>query len=105
MWLNENPILQPNDSLTVPENCKNCIIGVIVAVDPDSDPIIYTVIEPGFTIDSTGTLKTKDPIDYETTKEIPVTIIAKDTNGAADTMTYSVKVTDVNEPVHVNDTT
>lgn len=103
--VNEDPILQPNDSLTVPENCKNCVVGIITATDPDNDPIIYEVIEPGFTIDSTGTLKTTDPIDYETTKEIPITIIAKDTNGAADTMTYIVKITDVNEPVHVQDTT
>lgn len=103
--VNEDPVLQPNDSLTVPENCKNCTIGIITAIDPDNDPIIYEVIESGFTIDSTGTLKITDPVDYEKTKEIPITVIAKDTNGAADTLAYIVKVTDINEPVHVQDTT
>ena len=103
--VNENPELQKNDSLTVPENCKNCIVGIITAIDPDDDPIKYEVKEPGFTIDSNGVLKLTDPLDYETTKEVPVTIIAKDPNGGADTATYIIKVTDINEPVHVKDTT
>ena len=103
--VNENPVLQQNDSLKVPENCKNCIVGIITATDPDGDTITYTVKEPGFTIDSTGVLKLTDPLDYETTKEVPITIIAKDPNGGSDTMTYVVKVTDINEPVHTKDTT
>ena len=103
--VNENPELQPNDSLKVPENCKNCIVGIITATDPDGDTITYTVKEPGFTIDSAGVLKLTDPLDYETTKQVPITIIAKDPNGGSDTMTYVVKVTDINEPVHTKDTT
>ena len=103
--VNENPVLQPNDSLKVPENCKNCIVGIITATDPDGDTITYTVKEPGFTIDSAGVLKLTDPLDYETTKEVPITIIAKDPNGGSDTLTYVVKVTDINEPVHTKDTT
>lgn len=103
--VNEPPVLQPNDSLSVEENCDTCTVGVITAIDPDIvDKIIYEVIEPGFTIDSTGTLKTTEPIDYETTKEIIVTIVAKDTSGASDTLKYTVKIDDVNEPVHVQDT-
>ena len=104
--VNEPPVLQPNDSLRVEENCDTCTVGIITAIDPDiDDKIIYEVIEPGFTIDSTGTLKTTEPIDYETTKEIIVTVIAKDTSGASDTLKYTVKIDDVNEPVHVKDTT
>lgn len=104
--INEPPVLQPNDSLRVEENCDTCTVGVITAIDPDiDDKIIYEVIESGFTIDSTGTLKTTEPIDYETTKEIIVTVIAKDTSGASDTLKYTVKIDDVNEPVHVKDTT
>ena len=103
--VNENPVLQENDSLKVPENCKNCIVGIITATDPDGDTITYTVKEPGFTIDSAGVLKLTDPLDYETTKQVPITIIAKDPNGGSDTMTYVVKVTDINEPVHTKDTT
>ncbi|MBQ2653576.1 MAG: cadherin repeat domain-containing protein [Methanobrevibacter sp.] len=103
--VNEPPVLQPNDSLTVPENCKSCIVGIITAVDPDSDKVIYEVKEPGFTIDSNGVLKLTDPLDYEKTPEVKITVIAKDSSGAADTATYVIKVTDINEPVHVQDTT
>jgi predicted RNA-binding protein with TRAM domain len=103
--VNEPPVLQPNDSLIVPENCKSCIVGIITAVDPDSDKVIYEVKEPGFTIDSNGVLKLTDPLDYEKTPEVKITVIAKDSSGAADTATYVIKVTDINEPVHVQDTT
>ena len=103
--VNENPVLQKNDSLTVPENCKNCIVGIITATDPDDDPITYTVKEPGFTIDSNGVLKLTDPLDYETTPTVKITVIAKDPHGGADTATYTIKVTDINEPVHTKDTT
>ena len=103
--VNEPPVLQPNDSLIVPENCKSCIVGIITAVDPDSDKVIYEVKEPGFTIDTNGVLKLTDPLDYEKTPEVKITVIAKDSSGAADTATYVIKVTDINEPVHVQDTT
>lgn len=103
--VNEDPKLQPNDTLTVPENCKSCIVGIITAIDPDNDTITYSVKEPGFTIDSSGVLKLTEPLDYEKTPVVTITVIAKDPSGAADTATYKIKVTDVNEPVHVNDTT
>ena len=103
--VNEPPVLQPNDSLIVPENCKSCIVGIITAVDPDTDKVIYEVKEPGFTIDTNGVLKLTDPLDYEKTPEVKITVIAKDSSGAADTATYIIKVTDINEPVHVQDTT
>ena len=103
--LNDPPVLQPNDSLTVPENCKSCIIGIITATDTDNDPIKYTVKEPGFTIDSNGVLKLTDPLDYEKTPVVTITVIASDPSGAADTAKYTIKVTDINEPVHTKDTT
>ena len=103
--VNETPELQPNDTLTVPENCKNCIVGIITATDPDKDPIKYTVKEPGFTIDSAGVLKLTEPLDYEKTPVITVTVTATDPSGAGDTKTYTIKVTDINEPVHTKDTT
>lgn len=103
--VNDPPILQPNDSLTVPENCKSCIVGIITATDEDDDPIKYTVKEPGFTIDSNGVLKLADPLDYEKTPVVTITVIASDTSGAADTAKYTIKVTDINEPVHTKDTT
>ena len=103
--VNETPVLQPNDTLKVPENCKNCIVGIITATDPDKDPIKYTVKEPGFTIDSAGVLKLTEPLDYEKTPVVIITVTATDQSGAGDTATYKIKVTDINEPVHTKDTT
>lgn len=103
--VNDPPVLQPNDSLTVPENCKSCIVGIITATDGDDDPIKYTVKEPGFTIDSNGVLKLTDPLDYEKTPVVTITVIASDPYGAADTAKYTIKVSDINEPVHTKDTT
>ena len=103
--VNETPELQPNDSLTVPENCKNCIVGIITATDPDGDTLTYKVIEPGFTIDSNGVVKLTEPLDFETTPKVTITVIAKDPSGASDTVKYTIKVTDINEPVHTKDTT
>jgi len=103
--VNEPPVLQPNDSLTVPENCKSCIVGIITATDPDNDKLTYTVKEPGFSIDSNGVLKLTEPIDFEKNPEVKVTVIVKDPSGAGDTAVYTIKVTDINEPVHTKDTT
>lgn len=103
--VNEPPKLQPNDTLNVPENCKNCEVGKVVAIDPDKDPITYTIKEPGFTIDTNGVIKVTNPLDYEKTPVVTITVVAKDTSGASDTATYKIKVTDVNEPVHTKDTT
>ena len=103
--VNGSPVLQQNDTLNVPENCKNCEVGKVVAIDPDKDPITYTIKEPGFTIDTNGIIKVTNPLDYEKTPVVTITVIAKDTSGASDTSTYKIKVTDVNEPVHTKDTT
>ena len=103
--VNEQPKLQPNDTLNVPENCKNCEVGKVVAIDPDKDPITYIIKEPGFTIDTNGVIKVTNPLDYEKTIVVTITVVAKDTSGASDTATYKIKVTNVNEPVHTKDTT
>ena len=103
--VNETPELQPNDSLIVPENCKSCVVGIIIATDPDKDPIKYTVKEPGFKIDTNGVLKLTEPLDYEKTPVVTITVTATDPSGAGDTATYTIKVSDINEPVHTKDTT
>ena len=103
--VNEPPKLQPNDTLSVPENCKNCEVGKVIAIDPDKDPITYTIKEPGFTIDTNGVIKVTNPLDYEKTPVVTITVVAKDTSGASDTATYKIKVTNENEPVHTKDTT
>lgn len=103
--VNEPPVLQPNDSLTIPENCKSCIVGIITATDPDNDTLSYTVKEPGFSINSNGVLKLTEPLDFEKNSEVKVTVIVKDPSGAGDTAVYTIKVTDINEPVYTKDTT
>ena len=103
--VNDKPELQENDSLFVPENCKNCVAGSVIATDKDNDPIKYDIIEKGFTIDSAGVIKVTEPLDYEKTKKVMITVTATDPSGAADTMTYVIKVFDVNERAWVNDTT
>lgn len=103
--INEKPVLQKNDSLSVQENCKKCTVGTIIAIDPDKDPIKYETKEPGFKIDSTGVLKATEPLDYEKQKDVKITVIAKDPGGMADTAVYNIKIIDVNEPVHTKDTT
>lgn len=103
--VNEPPVLQPNDSLTVPENCTGCTAGQVIATDGDGDTLTYTIDDPRFEIDSTGKITTKEPVDYETEKEITVKVTVTDPSGAKDSLDYTIKVENVNEPVHVNDTT
>lgn len=103
--VNEKPVLQPNDSLTVPENCTGCTVGQVIATDGDGDTLTYTIDDPRFGIDSTGKITTKEPVDYETEKEITVKVTVTDPSGAKDSLDYTIKVENVNEPVHVNDTT
>ena len=91
--VNEPPVLLPNDSLKVPANCDTCFVGIIVAVDPDSDKVFYDVKEPGFKIDSNGVLTVTKPIDYDKTPEIKITVTAKDSSGASDTKIYTIKIT------------
>ena len=103
--VNEKPVLHPNDSLTVPENCTGCTVGQVIATDGDGDTLTYTIDDPRFDIDSTGKITTKEPVDYETEKEITVKVTVTDPSGAKDSIDYTIKVENVNEPVHVNDTT
>lgn len=103
--VNEPPVLQPNDSLSVPENCTGCTVGQVIATDGDGDTLNYTIDDPRFEIDSTGKITTKEPVDYETEKEITVKVTVTDPSGAKDSLDYTIKVENVNEPVHVNDTT
>jgi len=104
--VNEPPVLQPNDTLKVPENCDTCFIGIITAIDPDkNDTLSYSVKEPGFKIDSTGKLTTTKPFDHETTPTVTITVVVKDKADNKDTLKYVITITNVNEPVHVDDKT
>ena len=102
--VNEIPELQPNDSLIVPENCKNCTVGVVTATDGDGDPLTYEIDDPRFTIDSTGKIVTVVPFDYEELAEVVVKVTVSDPQGAKDSMDYTINISNVNEPLTVKDT-
>ena len=104
--VNEPPVLQPNDTLKVSENCDTCFVGIITAIDPDkNDTLSYSVKEPGFKIDSTGKLTTTKQFDHETTPTVTITVVVKDKADNKDTLKYVITITNVNEPVHVDDKT
>ena len=84
-------------------------IGTAVeATDPDDDVLAYNLDATSaavFGIDSTsGQLRTKAPLDYETKSAYIVTITADDENGGTATVNVSVQITNVNEaPVFTTD--
>ena len=88
---------------TVPENTPagENIGGPVVATDPDSDTLTYTLEgtdAASFDIDSsTGQLKTKDALDFEAKPTLLLTVKADDSNGSTDTITVTITVTDEND--------
>ena len=94
-----------SDSTTrsVAENTGSGVdIGTAVAAtDADNDTLIYTLDgtdAAAFSIDSTsGQLRTKSALDYETKFSYSVTISVSDDNGGSDSITVTINVTDVTE--------
>ncbi len=94
-----------SDSITrsVAENTGSGVdIGTAVAAtDADNDTLIYTLDgtdAAAFSIDSTsGQLRTKSALDYETKFSYSVTISVSDDNGGSDSITVTINVTDVTE--------
>ena len=88
---------------SVPENtAAGADVGTAVSArDPDGDKLTHTLggtDSPSFTLDpSTGRLKTKAALDYETKNSYTVTITATDTSGASASITVTITVTNVNE--------
>ena len=101
--VNEAPVFA-KESVTrnVAENtAENTSIGsAITATDPDSDTLEYSLggtDSASFDIvNTTGQLKTKAALDYETKISYSVTITASDDN-LTDTISVTINVTDVNE--------
>ena len=87
---------------TIAENVPAGInIGnAVSAVDPDSDDLTYTLSGTdavSFDIESsTGQLKTKVPLDFETKSTFSVTVAASDGN-LADTISVTIRVRDLEE--------
>jgi hypothetical protein len=102
-----------NGSTTIAENTAS---GTVVAnintqfTDADSDPLTYTLIGgnlgAAFTLNpSTGILKVNNSImlDYEARTSFSLVIRASDPHGAYVDITYTVALTNVNEPPLVHD--
>ena len=93
-----------NTSRSIPENTDagTNIGSPVSATDVDNDTLTYSIAEPdanSFEIDtSTGQLKTKEALDFETkdTYTLKVTVSDSDLN---DTIDVEIKVTDVDEIV------
>ena len=104
--VNETPTFTSGDTATraVAENTASDVnIGAAVAAtDPDKDTLEYTLSgddASAFTIDSSsGQLKTKSPLDFETENSYSVTITVDDGN-LTDTIKVTISVTDVDENV------
>ena len=111
--VNEKPVFSGNLGVhSVPENTAPGVdIGApVAATDQEDDPLTYSLDSAGahaFDIDaSTGQLRTKAVLDYETAQAHSVIVYVrdgKDDQGATDTATdddisVTITVTNVNEP-------
>lgn len=103
---NKAPKFDSEDTtLYVNENTPPSIIGTITATDPDGDELFYKIIETvPFKVDSLGNISSTRAFDYETEKEFTFYLVASD-GDLTDTCKITVKIKDVNEPVHTKDTT
>ena len=101
---NSAPVFSDGTSTTrsIAENTATGIhIGTpVAATDTDNDTLTYTLRgtdAASFIIDATtGQLKTKAPLDYETKRSYTVTITVSD-GSLADTITVTINVTDIDE--------
>ena len=88
---------------TIAENTAAGInIGTaITATDVNNDTLTYTLGGTDanvFSIESTtGQLKTRAALDYETKRTFTVTITVSDRNGGSDSITVTINVTDIDE--------
>ena len=92
------------DTRTIPENTAAGVnLGApFTATDGDNDLLTYSLGSSGnadsFSIDAvSGQLRTRAPLDYETTPSYTVTVTAVDPSGEADTITVTITVTNINE--------
>ena len=87
----------------------NTIIVTVIAVDPDSVGIRFSVVDGTgtFTInETTGTVQVNAPLDYETVTSYQVTVVATEiriVSGApqTDSLLLTIDIEDVNEQIPV----
>lgn len=98
-----NPVYEgPADSIV------GGIVGIVTGKDGDSTKVSYklTDLTGSFGInDSTGIITILKELDYEKQNKYPVTVSMTSTDGSKKDTTFTIIVLNVNEPVHVKDTT
>ena len=114
-FVNAAPVFPDQDFLTegdqsdtttreVDENTKagSNIGAPVSAIDDDGDLLIYTLggaDAAHFSLSrNNGQLKTKAALNYEVRNSYTVVVTATDPSGAADSITVTINVTDVDEP-------
>lgn len=92
-------------TITVAENTAagTAIGDPLTATDADYTDLTYSIVDwkdgSSFDIDSTtGQLKTKAPLDYETRTQYQLQVRVRDDDGGYDTITVDIRVTGVDEP-------
>ena len=106
---NEPPSFDPTDNMrSVVENTEpgQAIGDPVAATDPEGDTLTYSLEgtdADAFDIDATsGQLRTRDALDHEATPSYSVTVVARDSEGASDSIEVTIEVTNANEPPSFN---
>ncbi len=103
--VNEAPAFTDGDNTERSIN-ENTDLGVnigsaVSATDPENNNLTYTLggTDASFfsIVSSSGQLRTKSPLNYQTQSTYTVTITVSDGNGGTDTITVTISVTNVNE--------
>ena len=104
--VNEAPVFTDGTSatLTVAENtAADTNIGSAISATDEDEPantLTYTLSgtdADSFAVDSTGQIKTKADLDYETKNSYSVTLTVSDGKQGSDSITVTINVTDVTE--------
>ena len=103
----------PNERPEFPSNTaardvnENTVAGVnigepVAATDPEGDTLTYSLDADGAAsfdiVATTGQLRTKAALDFETPANYFITVTATDTAGATDTITVTITVNNIDEP-------
>ena len=99
------PTFSEGDSTTrsIAENTGSGVdIGsAVTARDENEDTLTYTLSgtdATSFSVDSSsGQLRTRAPLDYETKSSYSVTLSVSDNNGGTDSISITITITDINE--------
>jgi Ca2+-binding RTX toxin-like protein len=100
--VNEAPSAIQLENDSVAENSPGAIVGKLTATDPDKgDTAAFSLSgDDRFELDNEGNLKLKQGIslDFEENPSIQVTVTATDSGGLTRLQTFTIRVTNVNEP-------